>query len=238
MLVAIAAMPAAWAQEAAPDAPATAPVATQVAPATQSSAAADAAWADLQLLREYIHASRRRAQPGHPQEFPKVRKDLIDAAYLGQQASPQTVEQVATLWPSVVSHYVDGFQRGNLVVRQPNDQQAIATIAAVNPNDRQVADEVSLEVRKTLQEQGFSGQDLREREVVLVKRELAQRGIGYPLVATIQMRLTKVNGQWKMSGVSLLPPLNVVTSHPVSRPRPIGVTSQLAPSGAATQPGQ
>ncbi len=187
------------------------------AAATQSEVA-QVAWTDLQLLRDYVHSSRERNTEEQRGKYSQVRKALTAASYLGPQVPASEVEQIATLWPAIVSHYVDGLQRETLVVVQPNEHEAIATIRAANPKDKKIAEKLSAGIRKTLEEQGLSGRHLLERQKVLLKRELADQGIGLPLIARIQLRLVKVEGQWKLRGVSLIPPSGLPATGPASRP--------------------
>ena len=143
---------------------------------------------------------------------------MIEAAWISDTATPAGTEAVATLWPSVVAHYVDGFRRDSMVVEQPKVREAVATVVAINPQDQEIAEQLEAELRQELQKQGFSGQDLQARLGVLLRRGLAERGVGYPLPATIQVRLVNVRGTWKVQNVVLQAPSRAAVSRPVTRP--------------------
>lgn len=166
----------------------------------------------------------------------KARKDLVAAAYLGDKATPLDVETLATLWPAEVAHYVDGFQRERLIVVQTGEHDAMASITAVNPEDQEAADKLAAQIRKDLESQGFSGHELQSRQQVLLKRKLAEQGIGMPLAATIQLNLRNVNGAWKLRSVSLVPP--AAGSRPAAKLPQRGPAVFRGPAAAsqATQP--
>jgi hypothetical protein len=217
--------------------PATVPAATQPAQPgnDQLEPAADAAWAVLQALQDYVHASQILDDPQKRAEgLAKARRELLSLVTIRPESDEQLPTYVA-MWPAVVARYVDGFQRDRMTLMQA-DQQVLVMAVAANPQDKETYDQLYRELTASLQAQGYSGESLASLRSVRLKRELAQRGIGYPVTATILITLRKVDGQWKASGLDLRPPhLPVPGSQPARNPSIITLPGARTTSRPATQ---
>lgn len=209
--------------------------------ADPQSEVSQAAWANLELLRQYVETARLRDLALRNVELPKVQKALAQATHVpmppGEPQPPiETMEGLTSLWPAAVAHYVGGFKRENLKVALLGEQEAIATILSVNPQDQKVADEVTAEVRNKVAAEGLTGQSLHDRERILYRRELATRGIGLPLEAIVQVRMMLVDGQWKIRSAGLATKADLMTGHATTLPaRPV-VLPGPATSTAPAQP--
>lgn len=187
---------------------ATMPATTQATQAAneQLKPAADAAWAVLQALRDYVHAAQILDNPQQRAEsLAKARKNLMDLATLRPGGDPETLETYVLMWPVVVAHYVDGFQRDKMTLMQA-DQHVLVMAVAAKPDDQQKYDELFQQITKDLQSQGFNGDSLASLRQVRLTRDLAQKGIGLPVTAVVQLVMQNVNGQWKASELDLRPP--------------------------------
>jgi hypothetical protein len=128
----------------------------------------DAAWAVLQALRDYVHASQTLGDPPKRGEaLAKASRTLTSLVGLRPGGDLETLPTYMSLWPAVIARYVDGFQRDKLIV-MPVDPQEVRVIAvAANPKDRRVYDQIFQETTKTLQDQGAAGQDLESRRKIV-----------------------------------------------------------------------
>ncbi len=218
-------------------APATAPAVTLhgLAPATQDQAPAEAAWAVLQALRDYVHASQTLEDPqARTEGMTKARRQLMGLVVAPAEMEQDVLPTYVMLWPAVVAHYVDGFDRSRLTVLRA-DSQTIVTAVAANPHDQEVYDRLLQEITKGLQDQGYSGPDLAARRQTLLVRELARRGIGYPVAATVILTMQNVKGQWKAAKLDLRPPFLPATGSQPSGSQPARVPV-FAPGAMRVQP--
>ena len=229
------------AQDAAPAATAPAAASASAASAGQESlkAAADAAWAVLQALRDYVHASQILDDPQQRgQALAKARSTLTSLVGLRPGGDPETLSTYLLLWPPVVARYVDGFKRDKLQVVPVDLQQAKVIAVAANPEDRRVYDQMFREITKSLQDQGYGGQDVESRRKIVLTRELAQRGIALPVTATVVMTMRKVKDpqgkvQWKATELDLPPPRVPGVG---SQPSRGAASAAPPPAGAISKP--
>lgn len=217
---------------AAATAPATAP--TVVLPADREALkpAADAAWAVLQALRDYVHAAQiLNDPPRRTEEMAKAKETLNSLVGLRPGGDPDTLATYVSFWPPVVARYVDGFQPDRLHVL-PGDQQVQVIVVAANPEDKRIHDELFEQITQRLQGQGYAEESLVSRRQIDLVRELAQKGIGYPIEATFILTMRQFNGQWKATELDLQPP-----RVPAAGTQPVRSTpgAALKPS---TQPAQ
>jgi hypothetical protein len=231
----------AWAQDAAAAAssPAVASASAPSAGQEPLKPVLDAAWAVLQALRDYVHASQTRGDPPQRGEaLAKASRTLTSLVGLRPGGDPETLPTYMSLWPAVIARYVDGFQRDKLIV-MPVDPQEVRVIAvAANPEDRQDYDRLFRETTKTLADQGVTGQDLESRRKVVLTRELAKLGIGYPIQATIILTMRKIKDpqgkvQWKATELDLQPPRSLAAGSQVFR---APATLAPPPAGAISKP--
>ncbi len=219
---------AALGQTAAPaagDAPA---ASTQVSE-SQRQAAMDAAWQVLVALRDYVHAARIMDDPQRrTKDLTEAGERLVSLATHRPGVAPEMLEAYVKLWPAVVARYVAGFEREALTV-QARDRHMIVSVVAANPVDAQVHAEVSARLTEALREQGYDGEELARLRDIRLKRELLERGIGYPIEARINLAMRQVDGQWKAIELDI---------EPVRSGRVTSRTGQpdSAAGGAATQP--
>jgi hypothetical protein len=213
--VALAAVPFVRAQMVPTTMPALAP-ATQVAQ-DRLKPAADAAWALLETMRDYVHASQIVDNPRERAgALAAAKHRLMGLVTLRPGGDSETLSTYVQMWPAVVARYVDGFDRNKMTLMQA-DRHIVVMALAANPHDQQVYDQILQQIDKDLEEEGLRGEALATRRQVRLIRELAQQGIGYPVSGVVQIILQNVNGQWKASELDLRPPrVPSVTSQPAA----------------------
>lgn len=216
---------------------ATMPAATQLAQVAddQLKPAADAAWAVLQALRDYVHASQTLDDPKRRAEgLAKARREILSLISMRPEADGELPTYVS-LWPAVIARYVDGFERERMTLVAA-DQQVIVMAEAANPQDKETHDRLYRELTAGLQEQGYSGENLESIRSVRLRRELAQRGIGYPVGATVLITMRKIDGRWKADRLDLRPPhLPAPGSQPAGGPATVTLPGAKAMGRPATQ---
>lgn len=231
-----------WGQASVSTAPAPA-----LAPATSVAEARspdDVAWAMLEAVRDYIRAARLREPGPRLTALQQVGRRMMDLTDASQFPTEKDMQGLVTLWPSPLAHYVEGFDRRNLTVI-PAADRAVAVLKATNPHDQKLADQLRQEITADLQKQGEQGEALTRRLEIRLRRELARRGVGMPLAATIRVTMARVDGEWKVRDVALVQPTPRSTAT-----RPAGTVPMVRPQGlrgpatlpaappAASQPGQ
>lgn len=201
--------------------------------------AADAAWAVLQALRDYVHAAQILDNPERRGEaLAKARTTLTGLIGLRPGGDPETLPTYVSFWPPIVARYVDGFQRDKLQVVPGNQQLQVIAVAA-RPEDKRIHDELLEQITKRLQDQRYTGQNLASRLHIDLTRELAQRGIGYPIHATIVLTMRRFNGQWKATELDLQPPrMPAAGSQPARVPASLTPPALGATGKPSTQPAQ
>jgi hypothetical protein len=225
--------------------PAAAPASAPSAGQEPFKPAVDAAWAVLQALRDYVHASQTPDAPQQRGEsLAKASRALTSQVGLRPGGDEETLPAYVSLWPAVIARYVDGFERDKLIA-MPVDAQEIRVIAvAANPNDRRVYDQLFQETTKTLQGQGATGQDLDSRRKILLTRDLARQGIAMPVTATVILTMRKVKDQqgklqWKATELDMQPPrVPAPGSQVFRRPTIVAPPRAGATIKPATQPAQ
>lgn len=197
------------AAQAGTDAPATAPAMTLRMPAaaSQDEGPSEAAWAVLQALRDYVHAAQILDDPQkRERDLARAQREFMDLVVAPPDMDKEVrLRDYVLLWPAVVAHYVDGFERNHMSVLRA-ESQTLVTAVAIDPKDQAAYDQVFREITKELQEQGYSGQDLAARRQTLLIRKLARQGVGYPVAATVILTMQTVKDQWKVAKLDLRPP--------------------------------
>jgi len=215
-----------------------------------SSTAEDVAWAFLQTLKRRVEAARSADPARRREALRRAESDLLSLVWnegaareigkrLGREdisIDPGRMAEYVLRWPATVAHYVEGFRRDRLSVHLADDRSAVATLTAAHPGDRKVAQALFEQITEQLRQEGLSGSDLDSRRTVLLRRELAERGIGYPVAAVISISMAKVEGYWRVTGLTLQPFRLVPGGPGPIGPLRIGATPATRPATAPAEP--